>query len=248
MIFDPFGDFETAGYLRNIGCKKDLDIVKRMEHSSFNSSLEEALDYLESSREITYQTFLSVHGILFGSLYPWAGQDRTVTSPGLAISKGSEELSGHTKFALPNEIKSAAEYGLKLSSNHDRFRANPGEVMGAFAYAHPFLDGNGRTILLVHMELCYRSGFSIDWPSTKKDEYLLALTKEIDDPREKALNKYLYNHIKDVLDREQWIDSIYAIDGLDGLDSNLSVYGSTDDPKVVMEYQNNSRYREDFEP
>ncbi|WP_432413570.1 hypothetical protein [Pantoea allii] len=31
-MFDPFGDFETAGYLRNVERIKDIDILKRQEH------------------------------------------------------------------------------------------------------------------------------------------------------------------------------------------------------------------------
>lgn len=50
------------------------------------------------------------------------------------------------------------------------------------ADAHPFLDGNGRTILLVFMELCHRAGFAIDWSRTTKDDYLAALSTEINQP------------------------------------------------------------------
>jgi fido (protein-threonine AMPylation protein) len=32
----------------------------------------------------------------------------------------------------------------------------PSKVMGLFAYGHPFLDGNGRTMLIIHSELCRR--------------------------------------------------------------------------------------------
>lgn len=31
MTFDPFGDFETQGYLRNLAKEKDPDIVRRLE-------------------------------------------------------------------------------------------------------------------------------------------------------------------------------------------------------------------------
>jgi cell filamentation protein len=47
-------------------------------------------------------------------------------------------------------------------------RQKPGEVMGYLAHGHPFLDGNGRTIMLVHAELARRAGFGIDWGSTGK--------------------------------------------------------------------------------
>lgn len=32
-MFDPFGDYETAGYLRNIEGIKDLDELKRQENT-----------------------------------------------------------------------------------------------------------------------------------------------------------------------------------------------------------------------
>ncbi|WP_226981161.1 Fic family protein [Vibrio litoralis] len=28
--------------------------------------------------------------------------------------------------------------------------------MGFFAYGHPFIDGNGRIMLIIHNELCHR--------------------------------------------------------------------------------------------
>ncbi len=33
--------------------------------------------------------------------------------------------------------------------------------MGLLASSHPFLDGNGRTILLVFMELAFRAGLPL---------------------------------------------------------------------------------------
>ena len=51
-------------------------------------------------------------------------------------------------------------------------RERPGEIMGFLAYAHPFLDGNGRTIMVVHTELAQRAGVSIAWDATDKDAYL----------------------------------------------------------------------------
>ncbi|WP_369801877.1 hypothetical protein [Pantoea sp. SM3] len=48
MIFDPFGDFETAGYLQNALRLKDPDEVKASEHFSFELSLEDALIFLSA--------------------------------------------------------------------------------------------------------------------------------------------------------------------------------------------------------
>ena len=61
-------------------------------------------------------------------------------------------------------------------------REKAGEVMGYLAHGHPFLDGNGRIIMVIHSVLAQRAGFSVDWASTDKTAYLQALTKELDDP------------------------------------------------------------------
>jgi hypothetical protein len=37
VTFDPFGDFETEGYLHNFEKEKDLAIVKRAENASFTT-------------------------------------------------------------------------------------------------------------------------------------------------------------------------------------------------------------------
>ncbi len=42
MTFDPFGDFETRGYLRNFEKESDLAIVKRLEHVSFLTAIDDA--------------------------------------------------------------------------------------------------------------------------------------------------------------------------------------------------------------
>ena len=55
MIFDPFGDFEKRGYLRNLASEKDLDIVRRLEHTSFVTGLDEALAQLATIKNISYE-------------------------------------------------------------------------------------------------------------------------------------------------------------------------------------------------
>jgi cell filamentation protein len=85
-VFDPFGDFAMAGYLRNTGAEKDLDVVKAAEHVLFRAQLPAALDYLSRCGRIKYEDFLNVHRILFSGLYPWAGLDRLAVVPDKAIS------------------------------------------------------------------------------------------------------------------------------------------------------------------
>lgn len=104
--------------------------------------------------------------------------------------------------------------------------------MALFAYGHPFLDGNGRTMLLVHMELSRRAGFSIDWSATHKKDYLHALSQEIETPARGILDTYLLQFRRLQVDRDVWSKSILEIKGRDGLDDSNQVDGDLADPTV----------------
>jgi cell filamentation protein len=236
MTFDPFGDFETAGYLQNSLQLKDPTEVKESEHLSFESSIEDALVYLAEKQPIDYKAVLKVHEILFSGFYHWAGKDRNELVPHLAVFKGSRDDPRTTVFEHPNSIKMSVDYALKLAADKASFRDRPGRVMGQLAFAHPFLDGNRRTILLVFMELCYRAKFALDWSKTNKDDYLRALSDEIREPRGAYLDNYLKPFVVEISSRNEWPATIGGIKGLDGLDKEGITYESLDDPEVQQIY------------
>jgi cell filamentation protein len=150
VTFDPFGDFATQGYLRNLAKEKNPDIVRRLEHTSFVTGIDAALGYLAKIPDLSYADLLETHRILFEAIYPWAGQDRLATTPDLAISKGT------ILFARPQDIRRAVEFALSRGQDKAFMAVKPGEIMGYLAYAHPFLDGNGRTIMVLHAVLSQR--------------------------------------------------------------------------------------------
>lgn len=156
MTFDPFGDFKTRGYLRNVARTKDPAIVRQMEHASFTTGLDAAFDKLGTRKRLSYDDVLAVHQILFEAVYPWAGQDRLSNAPRLVVSKSDGETK--TWFAYPQDIRRAIDYALTLGQDKKLMAAKPGEVMGYLAYGHPFLDGNGRTIMVIHCVLAQRAG------------------------------------------------------------------------------------------
>lgn len=230
-MFDPFGDFETAGYLRIVRRDKAPRDIKRFEHDLFEANIDEALAHLAAAEVLGYQDFLAVHRILFEDYYPWAGQDRAVTMPNSAVHKGE------VLFSHPGAARLAVEEGLRLGQVPATMARRPGEVMGLFAYGHPFLDGNGRTMLLVHMELCHRAGFSIEWGRTEKVDYLAALTHEIDRPAQGTLDAYLLKFIGPQQARGTWGAEIQAMRGLDGLDDGNEIDGDLSDPAVAEKYR-----------
>jgi cell filamentation protein len=234
VTFDPFGDFATEGYLRNFEKEKDLAIVKRAENASFMIGLDEAFATLAKSKVLSYDDLLTTHRILFGALYPWAGQDRTQTAPKLTIKKGP------VIFANAPEIRVAVEFALRKGQDKDYMKAKPGEIMGYLAFGHPFLDGNGRTIMTVHSVLAQRAGFSIDWSATTKDAYLDALTNEIENPSKGHLDAYLKPFMGDPIAYEQLATAIVQAPGLDGSMQNAElneVLGAAEEPPVKARYE-----------
>jgi len=101
VTFDPIGDSETRGYLRNVARTKDSKIVRQMEHASFTTGLDTAFAKLASQKQLSYGDVLDTHKTLFGAVYPWAGQDRLTTAPRLVVSKGNDRSK--ISFAYPQD-------------------------------------------------------------------------------------------------------------------------------------------------
>lgn len=212
MTFDPFGDFEQRGYLRNKAGLHDATAIKEFEHRAFLDHLSEAVEHLARIAQITYQNVLETHHILFQDVYPWAGQDRQATAPNIAIARGGrDDLFAHPRFA-----QDAVHYALRLAWNHVHMATHPGEVMGYLAHAHPFLDGNGRALMVVHNELAHRAGINIDWMKTTKNAYLEALTRELDRPGTGELDSYLKPFVGPAVPREQSTAMLAKLHGLAG--------------------------------
>ncbi|MEN6484226.1 MAG: Fic family protein [Syntrophobacteraceae bacterium] len=233
-MFDPFNDYETKGYLRNLLGEKDLRIIKHLEHSSFVAGISEAFKYLASVKKLFYRDVLHTHKLLFGDIYPWAGQDRAQAVPDIAVSKGN------VLFAHPQDARVAVEYALRVGSDPALMKEKSGEVMGYLAYGHHFLDGNGRTIMVVHTELAQRAGISIDWAATGKTAYLTALTKELEKPGAGLLDAYLKPFIRKAVEADVLVDHIVGTRGLDGSEETAEenkIFGKVSDPEVQATYQ-----------
>ncbi len=245
MTFDPFGDFESRGYLRNLTQEKDSEIVRRLEHVSFTTGIEDAFKQLAEIKQLSYNDVLDTHKTLFEAVYPWAGQDRVENAPDIAVSRGG------VLFAHPNDIRRAIEIALTNGQNRDFMRQKPGEVMGYLAFGHPFLDGNGRTIMVVHTVLAQRAGSSIDWASTDKADYLNALTQEIDKPGKGLLDTYLKPFVQTAISQDALVGQVKGMQSLSGgtrdqVDAD-KVLGNVSEPAVQERYKLQRLQREKSE-
>ncbi len=168
MTTDPYVD-PTTGVLRNRLDIADANTLARVESDLTTAALNDlATRVLPGVYDLVHMQ--DFHREIFGDLYPWAGQIRTV-----AISKSD-------LFCLPAHIESyAAEVFAALAAERhlrgldrapfvDRLTHFVGEVNAL----HPFREGNGRTQRAFFAQLCRQAGWPIDWSSLDPDENVTA--------------------------------------------------------------------------
>ena len=108
---------------------------------------------------------------LLGSIYPWAGELRTVR-----ISKDG------SVFAYPENIKPfldqlfkelQREYYLK-DMPCDTFICRIAYYLGELNAAHPFREGNGRTSRIFIFQLAHQAGYEIHFDKADPKEMIAA--------------------------------------------------------------------------
>ena len=157
MPDDPYADPAT-GVLRN-----KLGLATAAELAAAEREITHAALILlrESPVRPSYDLphLREIHRRIFGDIYHWAGQVRTVV-----IAKGG-------LFCLPQYIQPAAaeifgQLGEEDFLRHlerkeflDRLTYYLGEVNAV----HPFREGNGRTQRAFFEQLANEAGYSLDW-------------------------------------------------------------------------------------
>lgn len=187
-VFDPFLTYHKSGYLNNKFCIYSMENIKELEHFHFLMNFQDALDYLLSvaHQDYDWRTIAQVHRILFSHLYPWAGELHDNLCPDLVISKG------RITFAYPGHIKDIVNLGFnKYLKEPELVKMHIGDIISYLCYAHPFLDGNGRTILTTIHAICISAGFSINWSKIDPVDYLEILTEELEHSGHNILNRYM---------------------------------------------------------
>ncbi len=171
-------------------------ISKRKAIELFESGL------LETLEVGSFNGLSKIHKYLFGDIYNFAGQMRTVN-----IAKGS------FRFVPVMYLETALEYiGRMPQSSFDEIIEKYVEMN----VAHPFREGNGRSTR-IWLDAIPKQELKlvIDWNKVEKDDYLLAMERSpIKDVEIKVLLK---NALTDKInDREIYmkgIDASYHYEG-----------------------------------
>ena len=112
----------------------------------------------------------AIHRRIFGDIYDWAGQLRTV-----AIAKGSW-------FCLPQYIESSAAEIFRELRGENLLRGLPRNVfterltyyLGEINAVHPFREGNGRAQRAFFEQLASEASFILDWQHLDADRNIAA--------------------------------------------------------------------------
>jgi cell filamentation protein len=165
---DPYLDPDT-GVLRNLlGITEPVELAQA--DADFSALRLAQLHRRELPGDYNLDHLCNFHRTLFGDIYPWAGELRTV-----AIDKGDP-------FCLPQHIETFAHelFGKLAAANFlrdlDRAEFIDGltELLGDLNALHPFRDGNGRTQRAFCTQLTRHAGHQLRWAPMDPAENIAA--------------------------------------------------------------------------
>jgi cell filamentation protein len=165
---DPYVDPAT-GLLRNHLGISDPDRLKEIEAAVSAAALNAlGAERLPGSYDLDH--LRAFHRRIFGRLYPWAGEIRTV-----AIAKTD-------MFCLPQFIESYANdvfHHLTMekhlrSLSREAFVDRLTHYLAEVNAIHPFREGNGRTQRAFFGQLAREAGWTIRWRDMDPDENVTA--------------------------------------------------------------------------
>lgn len=148
-----------------LGLQSSADLAREEERISKKKALElfetGALDRLEAGK---FSTLKVIHKYLFGEIYDFAGELRTVN-----IAKGN------FRFAPVMYLQAA------LNSIDKMPQSTFDEIIEKYVemnIAHPFREGNGRSTR-IWLDLILKTELHrvIDWSKVDKEDYLLAMER-----------------------------------------------------------------------
>ena len=157
MPEDPYSDPATGVLYNKLGLvtAADLEAAEReITHAALI-----LLDESPVSPSYDPPHLREIHKRIFGDIYEWAGQIRTV-----AIAKG-------TVFCLPQYIASSAAVIFRELHDEDCLRGLRRDAfVGRLAYylgevnaLHPFREGNGRAQRAFFGQVARDAGFTLAW-------------------------------------------------------------------------------------
>ncbi|MBL4761663.1 MAG: Fic family protein [Gammaproteobacteria bacterium] len=126
---------------------------------------------------LDYQHLKDIHQKLFGDVYPWAGQARTINISKSTMFAPVHLLDKSAKTVFTELAKDGYLRGLEK----EEFLTKAAYHFGEINFVHPFRDGNGRSQRLFFDQLTARAGHSFDWNKINQNEMIQACEQATND-------------------------------------------------------------------
>lgn len=159
---DPYL-YEDVPVLKNLPGIKDSEALKRVEGDLTRMSM--GIVYAREYEKFNTDTLCDIHRIIFGGLYEWAGEFRTIP-----IMKYEEVLGGDTvHYALPSEIKKQLDQTSREIAKLKPTRAKKDivfkivRITAAIWQTHPFREGNTLSVVAFSVLLAAKLGVELDY-------------------------------------------------------------------------------------
>ena len=156
---DPYCHPGTDVLFNKLGIT-DAGELARFERTMTELRAAAALARIEHRPKLDQAALQEAHRILFGDVYAWAGELRTVE-----IAKAGTPFA--PVHALPtyadNQILPLFERQAAAAKDDAEFAAALAHCWGELNVAHPFREGNGRATQVFVTALARRHGRDIDW-------------------------------------------------------------------------------------
>lgn len=164
MSVDPYVDPQTGVLRNNLGIQDPERLHQVEADLTFVALADLGERILPGGYDLAHlQRF---HGEIFGELYPWAGQIRTVSIARSDIFCLPQHIEAYASEVFSALHKDRQLRGLRREAFLDRLAHYMAEVNAI----HPFREGNGRTQRAFFRQLGLEAGWLIDWSRLDPEE------------------------------------------------------------------------------
>lgn len=159
---DPYL-YENVNTLINLADIKDAELLRKAEADITNIAM--AGIYNIKYNKFDIETLQDIHRKIFGQIYFWAGEFRTIQ-----MTKPEDVLGGDTvRYAYPEEIKKDLSSVMKEIKKLKRTGVNDDDVVFRLVriiakiwQIHPFREGNTRSVIVFAVLLANSLGFDVE--------------------------------------------------------------------------------------
>jgi cell filamentation protein len=170
---------------------REQELLERLE---FDYVALRSIELTEHFLKIPFRinTLQEIHKKLFGDIYEWAGEFRTVD-----ISKGDTRFC-NIKFIKQELLKLFMELekeNFLQKLNEQDFCKKAAYYMGEINAIHPFREGNGRTQREFINQLALNNNYGVDWSRSSPEDILEASIRSFDQDYDKLaeiINRSLF--------------------------------------------------------